>query len=45
MLALTCPGCYAAQYPVCNILNGDYNGDGQVNYADIAPFVAALAEG
>ncbi|MBL8878677.1 MAG: hypothetical protein JNG88_06105, partial [Phycisphaerales bacterium] len=36
---------YAAQFPECNIQNGDVNGDGFVNNFDIDPFVAALIGG
>ena len=42
-LALQCPACYAAQYPNCQIILGDLNGDGQVNFDDINGFVALIS--
>ena len=40
--ALFNPDQYALNYPACNILCGDMNGDGAVNGQDIDGFVAAL---
>ncbi len=40
--ALLAPASYPAKYPLCNALNGDFNGSGTVTTADIAPFVARL---
>ncbi len=34
---------YYAEYPDCNWLNGDIDGDGAVNFGDINPFVALLS--
>jgi len=40
--ALLAPASYPAKYPLCNALNGDFNGSGTVTTADIPPFVARL---
>ncbi len=41
VLALSDPVAYQAAYPDCSILNGD--GDGDVDFDDINPFVALLS--
>ncbi len=38
-------GLTRRQYPNCNILNGDINGDGTTNNDDLNPFVALLEDG
>jgi hypothetical protein len=45
VLALSDPAAYQAAYPNCNILNGDCNGNGYVDFDDINPFVAILSTG
>jgi hypothetical protein len=45
VLALTNPAQYALQYPDCEIMNADVNGDGYINFGDIDPFVALLEGG
>lgn len=42
VLALTDPAGYAAQFPKCDINNGDINGDLSVGVGDIGAFVALL---
>lgn len=42
VLALVDPAGYAAAYPACHRTLADCNGDGLVDTADIAPFVAKL---
>ncbi len=42
VLALAGDNGYYEQYPFCNVLNADCNGDGLVNFDDIDPFVALL---
>ncbi len=42
MLAMTSPADYAATYPACNILSGDYDGDGIVGLFDLPAFVQDL---
>jgi hypothetical protein len=42
VLALTNPGVDAATYPDCDIMNGDINADGSVDFGDINPFVQLL---
>lgn len=41
-LALTDPAGYAAAYPGCPLLNGDYSSDSTLDGRDIAGFVVAL---
>ena len=36
------PAAYHEQYPACDWLTGDCNGDGYVTFADIDPFVAVI---
>jgi len=36
---------YGALYPNCQVLNGDCNQDGQVDFDDINAFVALLSGG
>ena len=43
VLTLSNSGTYLQQYPDCDPLLGDLNGDGFVTFADINPFVAVLA--
>jgi len=45
VLALTDPDGWQEQYPGCPILNGDCNGDGQVNFGDINCFNALVDPG
>ena len=45
VLAVSNPSQWHAQYPNCNILNGDINGDGTVGFGDINPFVAMMSSG
>ncbi len=45
VLALSCPTCYLAHFPNCDILNGDCDNDGYVDFGDINPFVALLSGG
>lgn len=42
ILALTDPAGYAAQFPNCDLSNGDINGDGAVDTFDIGPFIGLL---
>ncbi len=42
VLALAGEAAYAAQYPGCDRLLADCNGDGDVNFNDIAAFVALI---
>jgi len=42
VLALSGQAAYEAQYPDCNWLNADCNGDGSVDFDDINAFVALL---
>jgi hypothetical protein len=44
-LALSNPSQYEAQFPDCNILNGDINGDKQTNMSDLTPFTMLLSGG
>jgi hypothetical protein len=44
-LARSNPVQYAAQYPTCDILNGDVNGDGVLNASDDALFRQLLSGG
>lgn len=41
-LAIIDPAGYAAQFPMCNILNADTNGDSNVDIGDIASFATLL---
>ena len=41
-LGISDPAAYATQFPKCDILNGDMNGDGALNGADIDSFFACL---
>jgi len=43
VLALMDPAAWKAQYPGCNLLNGDLNYDGWVNAFDLTPFQKAIA--
>ncbi len=43
VLALLDPVGYGKAYPGCNILNGDFTGEGNVDESDIAAFVNLLA--
>jgi hypothetical protein len=43
--ALVGRGGYEAQYPYCNWLNADIDGNGSVDFDDINPFVACLVAG
>ncbi len=43
VLALPDPTAYAAEYPDCDILLADCNGDGVVDFGDINAFVALLS--
>jgi hypothetical protein len=44
VLALSDPDEYIPRYPACDRISGaDCNADGQVDFADIAPFVEVLA--
>jgi hypothetical protein len=45
VLALANPDGYAATYPNCNILSGDTDGNGYVDFGDINSFVALLGGG
>jgi RHS repeat-associated protein len=45
ILARSDPRGYATQYPTCDILNGDVNGDSVLNASDDALFTALLAGG
>ena len=42
VLGILDPVTYAARYPGCDRLRGDYTGDGLLNEADIASFVQSL---
>jgi len=42
VLALVDPAAYAAQFPTCDIMNADANGDTDVNGLDISTFVDLL---
>jgi hypothetical protein len=42
-LSLSDPVAYAAAYPACNLLNGDCDFDGDVDFDDINAFVALLS--
>ena len=42
--AMTSLSAYRAAHPMCNILNGDMNGDWAVSPADVGAFVAALMQ-
>jgi hypothetical protein len=44
VLALSDPAGYANAYPDCNIGLADINGDGQVNFGDINPFIDLLTQ-
>ena len=44
-MALINPAQYESQYPNCDILNGDINGDGTLNNFDVDAFVALLNSG
>ncbi|MBP9025503.1 MAG: hypothetical protein KBH81_05055 [Phycisphaerae bacterium] len=44
-LARSDPAAYASQYPSCDILNGDLNGDGVLDAGDDDMFFALLASG
>jgi len=41
-LVIVNPAAYHATYSPCDVLRGDISGDGQVNGADVQPFVALL---
>ena len=43
--ALLDPIAYAADYPTCNPLNGDFNNDNSVTTADVAPFTQCVLTG
>lgn len=43
--ALIDPIAYAADYPACNPLNGDFNNDNNVTAADVAPFTQCVLTG
>ncbi len=43
VLALGDPAGYASQFPYCVWQNADCNGDGQVTFDDINPFVELLS--
>jgi hypothetical protein len=42
VLALVDPAGYSAQYPECDLLRADCNGDGVVNAFDIDGFIELL---
>lgn len=42
IMALLDPAAYQTQYPACNLMNADMNGDGCLNGADIQPFVRVV---
>ena len=42
VLAMTDPGSFAAQYPMCGIMGADLTGDCQVNEEDVQAFVNAM---
>jgi hypothetical protein len=44
-LALSNPAAYKRQYPFCDILNGDMNGDGMLSYLDVDAFVQLIQGG
>ena len=44
ILAETDPSGYAAAFPNCNILNGDFNGDNMVTAADAAGMAACMID-
>src|SRR5206468_3752462 len=39
------PSAYRAAFPLCDIRNGDVNGDGLIDGDDIGPFIARLMNG
>src|SRR5439155_18683349 len=43
--ALLDPNLYNSSHPFCSILNGDMNGDGLVDGADVQPFVSCVVGG
>jgi hypothetical protein len=43
VLALSNPDAWQAQYPDCDIMNGDINDDGVFDFKDINPFVLLLS--
>jgi hypothetical protein len=45
VLALSAPEAWQSQYPDCDIMNGDVNGDGAFDLKDINPFVLLLSGG
>lgn len=45
IMALLNPGQYAATFPLCDINNGDTNGDGVVDPGDIPSFVQCVMNG
>ena len=45
VLAVVDPAEYGAQYPDCDIMNGDCDGNGLVDAFDIDPFVQVLTGG